>query len=95
MGESEVESPETVDEVGQLLSDIQQEEDEIMDDLNESLEDQSLELSDEKLEASPTQEYDSMVLDQSEDNLTSDSVTMKLKQSQMIHLISIKVQFLS
>ena len=48
-GKSEVESPETVDEVGQLHSDIQQEEDEIMDDLNESLEDQSLELSDEKL----------------------------------------------
>ncbi len=79
MGESEVESPETVDEVGQLLSDIQQEEDEIMDDLNESLEDQSLELSDEKLEASPTQEYDSMVLDQSEDNLTSDSVNNEVE----------------
>tara|TARA_B100000242_G_scaffold236490_1_gene176371 strand:- start:1081 stop:1836 length:756 start_codon:yes stop_codon:yes gene_type:complete len=54
---------EPVDEVGQLLSDIQEEDaNSILSELNEE---PSLEISEEKLDASPTQEYDSVLLDQS------------------------------
>ena len=55
---------EPVDEVGQLLSDIQEEEANLT--LIEPNEKPSLEISDEKLDASPTQEYDSVLLDQSQ-----------------------------
>ena len=53
---------EPVDEVGQLLSDIQQEEtNSTLPELNKEPE---LEISEEKLDPSPTQEYDSVLLDQ-------------------------------
>ena len=54
---------EPVDEVGQLLSDIQDEE--TNSTFTEPNEGPTLELSDEKLEPSPTQEYDSVLLDKS------------------------------
>ena len=54
---------ETVDEVGQLLSDIQDEE--TNSTFTEPNEGPTLELSDEKLEPSPAQEYDSVLLDKS------------------------------
>ena len=57
--ESEVE---LVDEVGQLLSDLQEEE--TNSTLPEVNEEPVLEVSEEKLDASPTQEYDSVLLDQ-------------------------------
>ena len=57
--ESEIEP---VDEVGQLLSDIQEEEtNATLPELNEQ---PVLEITEEKLDASPTQEYDSVLLDQ-------------------------------
>ena len=55
---------EPVDEVGQLLSDIQEEEANLT--MIEQNEKPSLEISEEKLDASPTQEYDSVLLDQSQ-----------------------------
>ena len=58
--ESEVEP---VDEIGQLLSDIQEED--ANSTLSESNEEAALEISEEKLDATPTQEYDSVLLDQS------------------------------
>ena len=54
---------EPVDEVGQLLSDIQEED--ANSTLSESNEEPALEISEEKLDATPTQEYDSVLLDQS------------------------------
>ncbi len=60
INESEVEP---VDEIGQLLSDIQEEE--TNSSLPELNEEPTLELSEEKLDATPTQEYDSVLLDQS------------------------------
>ena len=55
---------EPVDEVGQLLSDIQEEEANLT--LIEPNEKPSLEISEEKLDASPTQEYDSVLLDKTQ-----------------------------
>ena len=54
---------EPIDEVGQLLSDIQEEE--INSVIPEVSEEPTLELSEEKLDATPTKEYDSVLLDQS------------------------------
>ena len=50
---------EPIDEVGQLLSDIQAEEEN-----SEINEEPALELSEEKLDPTPTQEYDSVLLDE-------------------------------
>ncbi|MFL2661099.1 MAG: hypothetical protein ACJ0G4_04045 [Alphaproteobacteria bacterium] len=50
-----------VDEIGQLLSDIQQEEDEMFESPEDSL--NNLSDSDEKLPPSPTKEYDSVLLE--------------------------------
>ena len=55
---------EPVDEVGQLLSDIQEEEANSM--LPEPNNEPELEISEERLDPSPTQEYDSVLLDQGE-----------------------------
>ena len=63
---------EPVDEVGQLLSDIQQEEtNSTLPELNKEPE---LEISEEKLDPSPTQEYDSVLLDQSLEQESSKEV---------------------
>ena len=53
---------EPIDEVGQLLSDIQEEEENST--LPEINEEPVLELSEEKLDPTPTQEYDSVLIDQ-------------------------------
>ena len=60
---------EPIDEVGQLLSDIQDEEENL--EINEE---PALELSEEKLDATPTQEYDSVLLDQSLEEESSEEV---------------------
>ncbi len=54
---------EPIDEVGQLLSDIQEEEANLT--VPQTNEEPTLELSEEKLDATPPQEYDSVLLDQS------------------------------
>ncbi len=54
---------EPADEVGQLLSDIQQEQEEISKIAEQP---QDLEIADEQLEPTPTQEYDSVLLDKDE-----------------------------
>ena len=53
------------DEVGQLLSDIQQEEEEMALESNESL---SLETAEEKLDPIPPKEYDSVLIDDDDEN---------------------------
>ena len=64
---------EPIDEVGQLLSDIQDEEENL--EINEE---PALELSEEKLDATPTQEYDSVLLDQSLEEESSEEVVETL-----------------
>ncbi len=64
---------EPIDEVGQLLSDIQNEEENL--EINEE---PALELSEEKLDATPTQEYDSVLLDQSLEEESSEEVVETL-----------------
>ena len=64
-------SVEPIDEVGQLLSDIQEEENSTLPEINEE---PALELSEEKLDATPTQEYDSVLLDQSLEEESSEEV---------------------
>ncbi len=59
----------SADQVGQLLSDIQQEQEEMANALNDSEIDPPQEVLEEKIEPAPTQEYDSIVLDQSESTI--------------------------
>ena len=66
--ESEIEP---VDEVGQLLSDIQEEENSALSEINEE---PTLELSEEKLDPTPTQEYDSVLLEQRLEEESSEEV---------------------
>ena len=51
-------SVEPIDEVGQLLSDIQEEENSTLPEITDE---PTLELSEEKLDATPTQEYDCLL----------------------------------
>jgi len=55
------------DEVGQLLSDIQNEEEQMLDMESSSSETKELVVSEEKLDPAPTQNYDSVLLDKSEE----------------------------
>ena len=64
-------SVEPIDEVGQLLSDIQEEENTIQPEINEE---PTLDLSEEKLDPTPTQEYDSVLLDQGPEEESSEEV---------------------
>ena len=68
------ESFELTDEVGQLLSDIQQEQDEMFSGVEEPQAEASLELSEEKLEPTPTEKYDSTVLENKEETLVPDPI---------------------
>ena len=68
-------SVEPIDEVGQLLSDIQEEENSILPEITDE---PTLELSEEKLDATPTQEYDSVLLDQSLEEESSKEVVEPL-----------------
>lgn len=58
-----------IDEVGQLLSDIQSEQDEQFSTVEENQSEEKLEIADEKLEPVPAQEYDSVLLDQKEEQI--------------------------
>ena len=63
---------EPIDEVGQLLSDIQAEEENLsLPEINEG---PSLELSEEKLDATPTKEFDSVLLDESPEEESSKEI---------------------
>ena len=62
---------EPIDEVGQLLSDIQDEENTTQPEVNEE---PTLDLSEEKLDPTPTQEYDSVLLDQRPEEASSEEV---------------------
>ena len=68
-------SVEPIDEVGQLLSDIQEEENSTLPEITDE---PTLELSEEKLDATPTQEYDSVLLDQSLEEESSKEVVEPL-----------------
>ena len=68
-------SVEPIDEVGQLLSDIQEEENLTLPEINEE---PTLELSEEKLDATPTQEYDSVLIDESLEEESSKEVVEPL-----------------
>ncbi len=82
--ESEVEP---IDEVGQLLSDIQEEENSILPEINEE---PALEISEQKLDASPTQEYDSVLLDPSLEEesteVTAEQPAVKLPENEKIEV---------
>ena len=67
---------EPIDEVGQLLSDIQEEEANLT--VPQTNEEPTLELSEEKLDATPPQEYDSVLLDQSLEEESSKEVVEPL-----------------
>ena len=67
---------EPIDEVGQLLSDIQEEEANLT--VPQTNEEPTLELSEEKLDATPPQEYDSVLLDQSLEQESSKEVVEPL-----------------
>ena len=60
---------EPLDEVGQLLSDIQEEENSTLPEIDEE---PALEISEEKLDPIPTQEYDSVLLEQKPDEKSSE-----------------------
>ena len=60
---------EPIDEVGQLLSDIQEEENSTLPEIDEE---PALEISEEKLDPTPTQEYDSVLLEQRPDEESSE-----------------------
>ena len=78
---------ESIDEVGQLLSDIQEEENSILPEINEE---PALEISEQKLDASPTQEYDSVLLDQSLEEesteVTAEQPAVKLPENEKIEV---------
>ena len=67
--ETDESSTEPIDEVGQLLSDIQEEEE--SSSLPEINEEPTIELSEEKLDPAPTQEYDSVLIDQKLEEVSS------------------------
>ena len=83
--ESEVES---VDEVGQLLSDIQEED--TNPTLSELNEEPVLEIAEEKLDPSPAQEYDSILLDQSPEEeskiVTAEQPTVETPKNEEIEV---------
>ena len=66
---------EPIDEVGQLLSDIQEEENLTLSEIKEE---PALELSEEKLDPTPTQEYDSVLLEQNLEEESSEEVVEPL-----------------
>ena len=66
---------EPIDEVGQLLSDIQEEENLTLSEIEEE---PALELSEEKLDPTPTQEYDSVLLEQNLEEESSEEVVEPL-----------------
>ena len=63
---------EPADEVGQLLSDIQQEEEQMALESNEY---QSLETAEEKLEPTPQKEYDSVLIDDADEKVEEQRAT--------------------
>lgn len=65
VGENDSVEQDAVDEVGQLLADIQQEESDLVESQEDSLD--NLVDSDERLPPSPTKEYDSALIDEEEE----------------------------
>ena len=77
MGDEDLESVEPNDEIGQLLSDIQDEQFEMSDTQNEPTTSEKLETSDEQLDPSPTEKYDSVLLDNSDEPKESEAETIQ------------------
>ena len=77
MGDEDLESVEPNDEIGQLLSDIQDEQFEMPDTQNESATSEKLETSDEQLDPSPTEKYDSVLLDNNDEPKESEAETIQ------------------
>ncbi len=77
MGDEDLESVEPNDEIGQLLSDIQDEQFEMPDTQNEPATSEKLETSDEQLDPSPTEKYDSVLLDNSDEPKESEAETIQ------------------
>ena len=74
-------SLEASDEVGQLLSDIQEEEEAMT---LETFEEDSLETSDEKLEPTPTKDYDSVLIDKSDNSMIENAESPQTDESESI-----------
>ncbi len=72
---------EPADEVGQLLSDIQQEEEQMSLESNEY---QSLETAEEKLEPTPQKEYDSVLIDDTDEKVDEQLATQVEEQETIL-----------
>ena len=77
VGDEDLDIVESNDEIGQLLSDIQDEQFEMSDTQNEPTTSEKLETSDEQLDPSPTEKYDSVLLDNRDEPKESESETIQ------------------
>ena len=82
IGDDNVETIEPQDEVGQLLSDIQDEQLEMIDDQVEDSAPKNLETSDQKLDPVPTEKYDSVLLEDKEEQVQNESENVEIPPSQ-------------
>ena len=82
IGDDNVETIEPQDEVGQLLSDIQDEQLEMIDDQVEDPAPKNLETSDQKLDPVPTEKYDSVLLEDKEEQVQNESENVEMPPSE-------------
>ena len=82
IGDDNVETIEPQDEVGQLLSDIQDEQLEMIDDQVEDSAPKNLETSDQKLDPVPTEKYDSVLLEDKEEQVQNESENVEIPPSE-------------
>ena len=81
IGDDNVETIEPQDEVGQLLSDIQDEQLEMIDDQVADPVPEKLETSDQKLDPVPTEKYDSVLLEDKEEQVQNESENVEIPLS--------------
>ncbi len=79
VGKNDSVEQDAVDEVGQLLADIQQEESDLIENQEDSLD--NLADSDERLPPSPTKEYDSALIDEEEETEEAEPKKEKIVSS--------------
>lgn len=82
IGDDNVETIEPQDEVGQLLSDIQDEQLEMIDDQVADSAPKNLETSDQKLDPVPTEKYDSVLLEDKEEQVQNESENVEIPPSE-------------
>ena len=95
IGDDNVETIEPQDEVGQLLSDIQDEQLEMIDDQVEDPAPENLETSDQKLDPVPTEKYDSVLLEDKEEQVQNESENVEMPPSEQKIFNLLKIQYQS